>query len=441
MIATVYNLDSREKEIIKNNINTQVNNIWKEASNSLKKKDNIENGELSAANQIRNQINKYGYITSISQISKIEISTKHETILFEQFNPNRKIGLINLSNSCYINAVLQCLFHIPELVKYFFKNEPFDPNKKILSFALNFFVQILYKPLNYNDNISKYDPTFICNIISALNKNFSPHKPNDAKDFLIFLIDQLHRELNKTDPSKNNNYFNIIQKSDPLSQFINYFAYNYRSIISDLFNWTNQVKRTCECNSSIISYQTFPYLILDLENTRIDKYKKRKKEELSKMGTNSWFSEYYKQKENVPIDLIECIQYYYFKKNEFSYLCPFCNKNRKQTSTNRIYTSPNIFIFILNRGKNNIHSVKMNYPPELDITEYTISHVGPNKYELIGVITHLGLSGPGGHFVAYSKSPIDKKWYFYNDEKVSEANNFKIHNDGIAYILFYRKKE
>ena len=83
----------------------------------------------------------------------------------------------------------------------------------------------------------------------------------------------------------------------------------------------------------------------------------------------------------------------------------------------------------------------MNYPPELDITDYKESNAGPNKYELIGVITHLGLSGPGGHFVAYSRSPIDNKWHFYNDEKVSEANNFKIHNDGIAYILFYRFKE
>ena len=80
----------------------------------------------------------------------------------------------------------------------------------------------------------------------------------------------------------------------------------------------------------------------------------------------------------------------------------------------------------------------MNYPPILELSEYIELNTCPNTYELIGVITHLGVSGPGGHFIAFCKSPIDEKWYKYNDDKVSEADKFNIYNEGVAYILFYR---
>ena len=79
----------------------------------------------------------------------------------------------------------------------------------------------------------------------------------------------------------------------------------------------------------------------------------------------------------------------------------------------------------------------MNYPPILEIGEYIESKACPKTYELIGVITHLGLSGPGGHFIAFCKNPIDEKWYRYNDEKITPADKADIFNEGIAYILFY----
>ena len=74
----------------------------------------------------------------------------------------------------------------------------------------------------------------------------------------------------------------------------------------------------------------------------------------------------------------------------------------------------------------------------LNISNYIETNIGPQQYELIGVITHLGLSGPNGRFVAFAKNPIDNIWYEYNDEIVNQANIFNIHNTGIPYILFYR---
>ena len=233
--------------------------------------------------------------------------------------------------------------------------------------------------------------------------------------------------------------FNIIYHNDPLINFISYFTRNYNSIISNIYNWTNQIKRKCSnCNTQILSYQTFPYLILDLEKTRkkifmndLDSYHK------SKLDNELWQNEYYHNRENIPINLIDCVQYYCSYQNQFDFLCPMCKLNCKQTTVNTIYLSPNIFIFILNRGKNNIFPVKMIYPPELDLSKYIEGLNCPTRYELTGVITHLGISGPQGHFLAFCKNPINKKWYKYNDDQVSEADNYNVYNEGIAYILFY----
>ena len=428
--------------------------IYLESSNNkIAKVNNIKSNEKKEIFDSLSKINfnfdefKSDYRTIVGNIEEPKII---EVKSFDNFDDKIKIGLINLGNSCYINAVLQCLLHVPELVKYFLKNN-FNQMQSPLSYALKILVKVIYqqKSNNNNKDIIKFNPFFICIIVSTLNKNFSPQIPNDAKDFLIYLIGRLHQELNRN-PSKKTKYYNIVQNDDPLSKFFVYYSSNYNSIISNVFNWTNQVIRTCgNCRAQIISYQTFPYLILDLENTRKSKFKGKhnstiiqKKNDMNNTNNFSeWLNKIYDENENIPISLIDCIDYYYNKKNEFDYLCPYCHQFCRQVSINRIYLSPNIFIFILNRGKNNIFSVKMNYPPTLEINSYLETNKSPNNYELFGVITHLGLSGPGGHFIAFSKNPIDNKWYRYNDDKVTEADTFNIHNEGIAYILFYRFKK
>ena len=98
-------------------------------------------------------------------------------------------------------------------------------------------------------------------------------------------------------------------------------------------------------------------------------------------------------------------------------------------------------IIILNRGKGIEFNVKLEFTEDLDLQNYFLMKDSGVKYKLIGVVTHMGLSGATGHFVATCKSPIDNNWYNYNDDLVSQVFDFneQILNYAMPYILFYQK--
>ena len=124
--------------------------------------------------------------------------------------------------------------------------------------------------------------------------------------------------------------------------------------------------------------------------------------------------------------------------------CNICKQTYDSFYTTKILISPDVLVLILNRGKGNIYDVKLIFDESIDITEFVLLKDRPKIiYNLYGVITHIGESGPNAHFVASCKSPINNKWYRYNDAFVNPINDFKkeVIEFGTPYILFYQKKK
>ena len=144
------------------------------------------------------------------------------------------------------------------------------------------------------------------------------------------------------------------------------------------------------------------------------------------------------------VDIKDCFEYnkkvdLFCDSNQI--YCNNCHVMANANYSSALLTSPKVLIILLNRGVGIQFNIKLEFPMNLDLSQYIYQNNGNKIYKLIGVITHLGESGEGGHFIAHCLSPIDGQWYTYNDAIVKEINDFQkeVIELGRAYILFYQK--
>jgi ubiquitin C-terminal hydrolase len=281
------------------------------------------------------------------------------------------------------------------------------------------------------------------NIIEKMNPLFKLGQDGDSKDFIIFILEQIHKELKDPINTLNNN----INAIEPLNQYdknnaFNHFFSEFRqecSIISDIFFGFTETTNICvNCKNIYNSqgmqspicynYQIFNCLIFPLE-------------EVKNMKNN-----YNQMCQNNLVTIYEC--FLYNQKTELftgenRNYCNICKQQWDSNYTSKIFVGPNILILILNRGRGNVYNVKLDFYEKIDITQFVLLKDKPQLiYELYGVISYIGERGPNAQFVASCKSPIDKKWYRYNDSKVSLIENVQkeIIEFEKPYILFYQKK-
>ena len=103
--------------------------------------------------------------------------------------------------------------------------------------------------------------------------------------------------------------------------------------------------------------------------------------------------------------------------------------------------SPNYFIFSLNR--NNLDKDLLQIPfiveEKINISNYLEMSKAPKDYQLKGI---LSFNNKENKYVSYCMSPVDKKWYLYNDEEIVLTEFNKVinsHNSNqiIPCILVY----
>jgi ubiquitin C-terminal hydrolase len=204
-----------------------------------------------------------------------------------------------------------------------------------------------------------------------------------------------------------------------------------KSIISKIFYILTESEMKCQnCSKVKSSYQVTYFLEFPLE--AIDEFCNK-----NNIKTN-FKTENMKNKKIIPIDA--CFLHYSETKifsGENQIYCNFCNKQANGIFLNRVYSLSPYIILILNRGRGNVFDCDVDFPQILNLEKFTQNKTNYN-YKLKGVITHLGTSDLGGHFLAFCRHRIDDKWYCYNDAIVTlcqdQENGFR---KGTPYILFY----
>ena len=291
-------------------------------------------------------------------------------------------------------------------------------------------------------------------LIEKMNPLFKQGQAGDSKDFIIFILEQIHKELKKPLPNKINTAPQALNQYDRVNAF-NFFFDEFQnecSIISDTFFGFNETTNVClNCkniynsqnlmNPVCYNYGIFNCLIFPLEEIKNMKNNNQIMYNTGYYMNNNIIN----NNQNNVVTLYDCFIYNQktdtFTGDNRNY-CNMCKQLFDSLYTSHIYSSPKALIIILNRGKNNIYDVKLNFSLDIDLSQFVMQKDQPTLfYNLYGVITHIGESGPNAHFVASCKSPIDNKWYRYNDAFVNPITNIQkeIIEFGTPYILFYQK--
>ena len=380
----------------------------------------------------------------------------------QDFNSKPLMALENVGATCYMNATLQCLSNIKKFVEYFKYSKDLenivksDTNKEKLSSAFKLLIENLY-PYKMSNNYLRsakdanqkvpgpiinvkniYAPRNFKETISRMNPLFEGIAANDAKDLFNFIIMTLHEELNLGSQEQNlidNNNDNIFQeqknKELMFKNFMDSFKKTQKSIISELFYAANCNYTQCSvCKVITYNYQNYFFLIFPLEEVR--KFKLMNNNGINKNNNNI-------------VDIYDCFKYdekINTMDGENSIYCVYCKQTCSCNLQTKLVTGPEILIIILNRGKGNQFKVKINFGLNLNLNDFIELRNTGCKYELFGVITHIGENGMGGHFIAYCKEFWNNQWLQFNDSQVGKVNNFQreVIDFGMPYLLFYQKK-
>ena len=341
------------------------------------------------------------------------------------------VGLDNIGATCYMNATLQSLSNVPELTNFFLRKYQPNPNKKMS----NEYYTVIKNLWDKEKNGKSYSPISFKNVLSEMNPLFSGIAANDSKDLINFLLETFHQELNSVNAQQKTDYMISLEdqrnEQRMLEIFVNDMKSNYNSQISILFYGVLETITTCSnCKRHKYNFQIYSFLEFPLE--QVNNYCLQN---LRKSFNNA---------QGIPnIDLYDCFEYYQNPTpmiGDNQIYCNECGKKFDALYGSFLYSMPNYLIINLNRGKNAVYKCNVIFPEILKLYNYVnVKSSNVNTvFQLMAVISHIGPSSMGGHFIAYCRHQKDNCWYKYNDSIVTKCTSHNEYLNGMPYILFYR---
>ena len=275
-------LENNEENQIENQVKIENKSDNKEITTQSEDNENLP---LKESNQ--NQTEKQNSENSSENEEEKKEKKKTErislTTLFNQkieFNEDSnqgKTGLINIGNTCFMNSALQCLSNCYELTKYFLLDyyiNDINPDNKLGTGGQ---VTTIYRKLLedlWNGEEEYINPSYFKRIFVHFVHKFSGYAQQDSNEFLIYLLDKIHEDLNSITVKP---YIEMDEKKkDQTDEEVSKIWWEKHlkrenSIIVDLFH--GQFKSTISCNVChriCVSFDSYMFVSLPIPSGKYE---------------------------------------------------------------------------------------------------------------------------------------------------------------------------
>ncbi|XP_015256237.1 PREDICTED: ubiquitin carboxyl-terminal hydrolase 3 [Cyprinodon variegatus] len=350
-------------------------------------------------------------------------------------------GLRNLGNTCFMNAILQSLSNIEQFSCYF-KELPAVALRSGKTAGRRMYhtrsqgdnsvslVEEFRKTLCslWQGNQAAFSPDSLFYAIWKIMPSFRGYQQQDAHEFMRYLLDHLHRELQY---SRNGAAFPVSpQDGVTLSSTDSKCCINgTSSVVTSIFGGILQNEVNCLiCGTESRKFD--PFLDLSLDIPSQFRQKRSKDQEPGPICT-----------------LRDCLRSFTdleeLDETEL-YYCHKCKKRQKSTKKFWIQKLPKVLCLHLKRFhwtaflRNKVDTY-VEFPlTGLDMRGFLLEPEntlpGSCLYDLAAVVVHHGSGVGSGHYTAYGSH--EGRWYHFNDSTVTLTNEDTV-KKAKAYILFY----
>ncbi|KAJ0786420.1 putative ubiquitinyl hydrolase 1 [Helianthus annuus] len=304
-------------------------------------------------------------------------------------------GLKNCGNSCYANAVLQCLIYTPPLTAYLLEGLHSKAcEKRGWCFTCEF--ESLVKKAK--DGISPLSPIRMLTHIENVGSNLGHGKEEDAHEFLRYVIDALQSVCIKE--SKRESLNSLEEET---------------TLIGLTFGGYLRSKIMCmKCGGKSEQHERMMDLTVEIEGDV------RTLEEALYMFTST--------------EILD---------GENKYKCNRCKSYEKAKKKFTLLEAPNVLTIALKRfqsGKFGKLNKSIRFPEILDMAPYVSGTSDKSPiYSLYGVVVHVDTMNAAfsGHYVSYVKN-FQNRWFKFDDSIVKEVDLHHVLTKG-AYMLLYAR--
>ncbi|KAI9847465.1 MAG: ubiquitin-specific protease doa4 [Sclerophora amabilis] len=364
-------------------------------------------------------------------------------------------GLQNFGATCYMNAVVQCLSGTMPLTRFFmdgsFRNSIQRDNALGSRGRLPEIYASVMKHM-WDGNSTFIVPKTLRDFVANDNREFyDPCTQHDANDFLVYILDRLHEDLNcnfnRTRLKSLTTEDEHKRESMPpqIVSRIEFNRYSHRNMswISRLFDGQHSSRLQCPaCGCRSTSYETFKAVSLEIPQHASTVY--------------------------------QCLDAYTTRETltgDDRWLCPDCKVPREATKKITFTRAPRVLVIQLKRfqtvrrGLTNKNTTRVRFPLlQLDLTPYMMPELRPEsrpealakyggavlepelettapfRYDAYAVVQHAG-SLSTGHYTALVRTDMQREtWMEFNDKHVQSIKADKVVTEK-AYLLFYVRSD